>query len=296
MIRPRVFLQLLELAAVENSVAFPNLESLSVLLDAIGPEDAYIPIASKQVRYNFPKLRSLSLRSDKDSSPDMYWIFKDAPLERLHLATNTSFLEQLDLSHFPKLAHVRLTSRPQFRRVSFFDIQNRLTGPASNIRTLDIDVTLQVMVTSWVFGCAKLRSLKIAHDVSPPVLRSVLKQLPELVTLDIQHYLTHREGNVDLPDMRKAVLESDLSIINNSLQSLFVTDKYIFQLNDPYTANAVKLVELVAHLPSLLKLTIVGSRPRIRGQLIEDTFADSAIQECAHHFANVSVHLHDLLE
>ncbi|KAJ1955956.1 hypothetical protein EC988_001597 [Linderina pennispora] len=290
-IKPNELFRLFERASDRYSATFPNLETLSITFGVSSAEDAAIPDTSKKVLYSFPKLHSLYLRCDGGESPEVYWMFKDAPLERLHLVARIKFLQQLNMSDFPRLAHVQVSFNRKAGEVDPQYILGNLVSPVSNLRRLEFGVDWSLLCAAWRFGCVQLRSLSIGHHFTPNELQNILQQLPELVTLNIEYYLTHREGNASMSDMQSAVLGSDLSVVNRSLQALTVTDKYFYRKADLFSDQAVALVEMATHLPSLLKVVIVCDRPRARNQLIKDAFEDCAIQERAKHFANVSVYL-----
>ncbi|ORX69556.1 hypothetical protein DL89DRAFT_257798 [Linderina pennispora] len=283
------FMARLEWHAAENMARFSQLEVLDlrvrVPLGFEYPDDDW-----RATHCSFPKLRYLSLRSWSNHMPDLYWLFADAPLERLKLAGNIHTISQFEIAQYPAMTSFdiqiddRLHSQPNPEHIVANIIQ-----PTSLLQRLTITSIGSDLQTPYEFGCKLLRYLKIRDAVPFWALRHILSQLPVLIKLDIRCPLTRTGNGIKLTDVQTAVQCSPSTVLSHSLEQLVIHNSSLASQRKTYSDNFALLTCTLARTPSLVRLLILGVVRVMDGSLIQDVFQDRKIMSIAKHFAGVKV-------
>ncbi|KAJ1941723.1 hypothetical protein FBU59_003417, partial [Linderina macrospora] len=137
-IPPRDFIREFERTASQGVVSFSQLEELDI--EFICSTDDLTPInrGSSAVRFVFPKLRYLGIKTQALSKLDLFWMFKDAPLEYLSLKEDINFCRQLDMAKFPSLVSVSIKCSPFTSPLERSIVECNFIRPHSNLRHLSI--------------------------------------------------------------------------------------------------------------------------------------------------------------
>ncbi|ORX68364.1 hypothetical protein DL89DRAFT_268880 [Linderina pennispora] len=291
-----VFLHVLQRAAGDGVVVFSQLDALVVGFGEHSNGTILPDYKTAGLQCSFPRLTNLTIRTLCSYHPDLHWMFRDAPLETLHLVGDTKFINKLDVSCYPNLYSVTAEWDQRGMLPSRVAVESRLLAPVSSIQKLHVALPSLQTLRSLQFGCRDIRSLVLSFTIPNENLQALLHQLPYLVSLNMRYTLTakaHEDSQgynqVNLRSIWHHVRCQWPAPISTSLQTLVIDDDKRPPHTDEYSPAFIPLIGTIARVPSLLKLILPNCPLHDDGILIPKTLNDTRIGSLATHFANVEV-------